>query len=704
LVRNNNAPSGITIGRKLSKICINILLVEDNSAEARFLQEVLKGAMWNRFELLVATRLRDAIAHLQNPDQDPPFDLILLDLTLPDSQGLASLDALIKNAPNLPIVVLTNTNDDELAVEAVRHGAQDYLFKRQVNQDTLVRALRYAIERKQSEEELRDANETLELRVQERTIALEATNQRLIQEIAERQQIQQRLELAQKAGRIGSFEWHIPTHIVTWSAELEALYGQKVGGFENNLTAWLDRLHPDDRLHTETALWQTIATGQNLDTEFRILHPSDEVHWIAVKSSIFHDSTGNPLRMIGIHMDITEKKQLEAQFLQAQRLESLGTLASGISHDLNNVLTPILAVAQLLPLKHPHLDDQTQKMLRILEDSARRGSELIKQILFFARGVGGKRVILQLHHLLSEIEQIIRQTLPKSIQFATDIPRDTWLISGDATQLHQVFMNLWVNARDAMPEGGKLNITATNICVDEAYARRQIDSQPGAYVRVTVSDTGMGIPDKILHQIFDPFFTTKEFGKGTGLGLSAVMGIIKSHGGFVEVQSTIAQGSQFHVYLPATPALETIDPPSEDIRSGDRELVLVVDDEAPIREAVQMTLESYNYRVLTAIDGQSAIEIYKQHRGEIAGILIDLMMPIMDGLTAIAHLRQANERLYIVAMSGLDDIEVVSQAKDLGVQHFVPKPFTTQDLLQVLQEMTVQRSDRPLSSQSASAI
>jgi PAS domain S-box-containing protein len=673
----------------LSKICINILLVEDNSAEARFLQEVLKGAMWNRFELLVATRLRDAIAHLKNVEQSPSFDLILLDLTLPDSQGLASLDALIENAPNLPIVVLTNTNDDELAVEAVRHGAQDYLFKRQVNQDTLVRALRYAIERKQSEEELRDANETLELRVQERTTALEATNQRLIQEIAERQQIQQRLELAQKAGRIGSFEWHIPTHIVTWSAELEALYGQEVGGFENNLIAWLDRLHPDDRLHTETALWQAIATGQNLNTEFRILHPGHEIHWIAVKSSILRDDTGNPLRMIGIHMDITEKKQLEAQFLQAQRLESLGTLASGISHDLNNILTPILAVAQLLPLKHPHLDDQTQKMLKILEDSARRGSELIKQILFFARGVGGNRVILQLHHLLSEIEQIIRQTLPKSIQFATDIPRDTWLISGDATQLHQVFMNLWVNARDAMPEGGKLNITATNICVDEAYARRQIDCQPGDYVRVTVGDTGMGIPDKILHQIFDPFFTTKEFGKGTGLGLSAVMGIIKSHGGFVEVQSAIAQGSQFHVYLPATPALESIDAPSKNICSGDRELVLVVDDEAPIREAVQMTLESYNYRVLTAVDGQNAIEIYKQHQGEIAGVLIDLMMPIMDGLTAIAHLRQANERLYIVAMSGIDDIDVVSQAKDLGVQHFVPKPFTTQDLLQVFQEMVV---------------
>jgi two-component system, cell cycle sensor histidine kinase and response regulator CckA len=688
LVRNNSAPNGITIGRKLSKICINILLVEDNPAEARFLQEVLKGAMWNRFELLVATRLRDAIAHL-HAAQDPPFDLILLDLTLPDSQGLASLDALIETAPNLPIVVLTNTNDDELAVEAVRHGAQDYLFKRQVNQDTLVRALRYAIERKQSEEELRDANETLELRVQERTLALEVTNQRLTQEIAERQQIQQRLELAQKAGRIGSFEWHIPTHIVTWSAELEALYGQEVGGFANNLTTWLDRLHADDRLHTETALWQAIATGQNLDTEFRILHPNGEIHWIAVKSSIFRDDTGNPLQMIGIHMDITEKKQLEAQFLQAQRLESLGTLASGISHDLNNVLTPILAVAQLLPLKHPHLDDQTQKMLKILEDSARRGSELIKQILFFARGVGGKRVTLQLHHLLSEIEQIIRQTLPKSIQFATDIPRDTWLISGDATQLHQVFMNLWVNARDAMPEGGNLKITATNICVDAAHARRQIDRQPGDYVRVTVSDTGIGIPDNILHQIFDPFFTTKEFGKGTGLGLSAVMGIIKSHGGFVEVQSTIAQGSQFHVYLPATPALESIDSPSGDIRPGDRELVLVVDDEAPIREAVQMTLESYNYRVLTAVNGQSAIEIYKQHQGEIAGILIDLMMPIMDGLTAIAHLRQVNDRLHIVAMSGLDDIEVVSQAKDLGVQHFVPKPFTTQDLLQVFQEIAV---------------
>lgn len=686
---------------------MNILLVEDNLAEARLLQEVLKGAILSRFNLAHVKRLGEAIACLETET----FDVILLDLTLPDSQGLASLDSIIKYAPSLPIVVLTNTNDDELALESVRHGAQDYLVKRHINQDILVRSLRYAIERKQAAEALREANEILEMRVQERTAALEMANELLRQEIEWRQKIQSRLELAQQAGKIASFEWLIQSNDIIWTTELEALYGLAPGSFDGRYEGWMQSIHPDDRPKVEQELWQAIKNGQGLDTEFRIVCPPNskkeegallldeafspltssccipgEVRWIAVKSSLFCDPTGKPLRMIGIHIDITEKKQLEAQFLRAQRLESLGTLASGIAHDLNNILTPILAVVQLLPLKLPKLNDNTQQLLKTLESSAQRGADLIKQILSFARGVEGKRINLQIHHLLFEIEQIIQQTLPKSIEIQSNIPSNLWTIYGDTTQLHQVFMNLCVNARDAMPNGGTLQIIAQNLMVDEQYARMHIDAKVGAHVVVTVSDTGMGIPPEILNRVFDPFFTTKEVGKGTGLGLSAVLGIVKSHGGFIDVQSEVNQGSSFKVYLPA---IESPVHQSDDdlgLLIGQGELILVVDDEVTINEITRTTLETYNYRVLTAGDGIEAIALYAEYKDEIAVVLMDIMMPAMDGTTIIPLLRRMNSNVYVVAMSGLNSTEVVAQVQKSGFQDFLSKPFTTKELFSALRK------------------
>jgi PAS domain S-box-containing protein len=673
-----------------------LLLVEDNLAEARLLKEFLKGTLFNQVTLTHTKRLSEAIDQLKRA----PFHLILLDLTLPDSYGLASLDTLLKAAPHLPIVVLTNTNDDELAVEAVRHGAQDYLVKRQMDQEILVRSVRYAIERKQTAEALREANEILELRVQERTIALKQANDLLQQEVIWRQQIQERLELAQQAGKIGTFEWNVRSNQVTWSAELEALYGLAPGSFHNCYEAWIQTLHPDDRARIEQEFWQAIEACQGIDTEFRIFWKNGESRWIAVKSSLFHDqTTGKAMRMIGIHMDITEKKQLEAQFLRAQRLESLGTLASGIAHDLNNILTPILVGVQLLPLKFPNLNDHTRQLLKTIEGSAQRGADLVKQILSFARGVEGNRVYLQIQHLLTEIRRIIEQTLPKSIDIETNIPLDLWTIHGDATQLHQVFMNLCVNARDAMPQGGSLSVEAENTTVDDQYARMHLDAAVGSYVVITVTDTGMGIPAQIIHRIFDPFFTTKEFGKGTGLGLSAVLGIVRSHGGFVDVISHENQGSQFKVYLPAHESSVIQNKQDEVLLLGQQELILIVDDEAMIRDTVRSTLETYQYQVLTASDGLEAIALMAEHKNKIRGVLLDLMMPVMDGVATIPLLRQFSPNVYVVAMSGVNVTETVAQSEHLGCQDFLSKPFTTKELLQVLHQGLT--AARPVDSPTA---
>ncbi|WP_225913741.1 hybrid sensor histidine kinase/response regulator [Leptolyngbya ohadii] len=677
MVRNSDVTHPVLI--KGYDSSVKVLLVEDNTAELRLLQEILKNTVYKRFYLSPAKRMSEAIAYLRAEE----FDIVLLDLTLPDSTGLDSLDTIIRESPHLPIVVLTNTNNDELAIQAVRQGAQDYLVKRQINPDSLIRSIQYAIERKQASVALHEANEILEERIQARTIELETANQRLQQEISRAQKIQERLELAQKAGKAGTFEWNIQTNTVSWTPEVEALYGLAPGSFDGHYEDWIQTLHPDDRSRIEQELQQAIEGKHGLDTEFRILHPNGNPHWIAVKSSLFYEGN-QPLRMLGIHIDITEKKQLEAQFLRAQRLESLGTLAGGIAHDLNNVLTPILVVMQLLPLKIPDLSNQNRELIKTAESSARRGADLVKQILTFARGVEGRRVCIQLSYLLQEIKQIIEQTLPKSIDIQTEIDPDLWLTSGDATQLHQVLMNLCVNARDAMPNGGTLTLKAENLIIDEQYARMHLDAIVGSYAVINVTDTGVGIPPEHLHRIFDPFFTTKEVGKGTGLGLSALLGIVKSHGGFVDVHSEMNQGSQFRIFLPATCMIAP--PVDEDFESrlGQQQLVLIVDDEAAIRETVQETLLAQDYQVLTAQNGIEAIALLAQHQASIRCVVMDLMMPTLDGSATLPLLRRFNPDLCAIAISGLAATDVVAKAEQLGFQGFLQKPFTRQDLLQMI--------------------
>lgn len=672
--------SGIALPRSLTRPIDHLLLIEDNRAEARLLQELLKGSPLHHTDVKAVTRLAEGIDHCAHH----AVDVVMLDLTLPDSHGLASLDTLQAQVPGLPIVVLTNTNDDALAVEAVRRGAQDYLVKRLINQDLLVRSLRYAVERQQIEEALRAANETLELRVQRRTAALETANQQLRQQVQERQHFQERLILAQQAAKMGTFEWDLKAGAVIWSRELESLYGVTPGAFDGNYDAWIQTLHPDDRSAIELALQQAVTDQKPLDAEFRIIRRDGAVRWISVKSNVFCDANSQPQRIVGIHMDLTEKKDLEAQFLRAQRLESLGTLASGIAHDLNNILTPILGIAQLLPLRFPELPQPIFPLLDALESSARRGSDLIKQILSFARGVEGKHISLQLSHVLREIHLIINQTLPKSIEISLSLDPDLWMITGDVTQLHQVLMNLCVNARDAMAEGGSLCIAADNIEFDETTAHDFLEAHPGYYVRITVADTGKGMAPEILARIFDPFFTTKDIGKGTGLGLSAVMGIVKSHGGFVDVKSEVNQGSQFAIYLPAS-RVDAIAPnPNPNMLSGRQETILVVDDEEAIRAVFTTILEIHQYQVMTAANGAEALEIYQNQWRSIDVVLIDMMMPGMDGTTLMPLLQRINPEVRAIAISGVDTQSTIDLTQSLGFCAFLSKPFDTPQLLKAL--------------------
>jgi len=404
-----------------------------------------------------------------------------------------------------------------------------------------------------------------------------------------------------------------------------------------------------------------------------------EGHWTLVR-----DAEGKPKTILAINTDVTEKKRLEAQFLRAQRLESIGTLASGIAHDLNNILSPITMGAQMLQMKQQ--DEQSRRLLEVMRVNAERGAEMIKQLLSFARGTAGERVLIQPKHLIREIVGIAQETFPRSIRIEQHLPEGMWVINGDATQLHQALMNLCVNARDAMPNGGALTIEAENQTLDEIYAGMLKGASPGKYVVITITDTGHGIPPEIIDRIFDPFFTTKEPGHGTGLGLATVQGIVTGHDGFITVENQPGLGTKFKIYLPAHEAAsrKEVEERQGEIPLGNGEMILVIDDEAAIREMTRTTLERFGYRALTADNGATALGIFASHKEEIGVVITDMMMPVMDGPVTIRALQKLNPQVRIIASSGLTESIEAADLDRLGVKTFLTKPYDAKTLLKTV--------------------
>jgi PAS domain S-box-containing protein len=484
---------------------------------------------------------------------------------------------------------------------------------------------------------------------------------------------------------------NLDQQVLFWNKSAEKLYGWTAAEVLHRNINELFKTAPATELTQAIA---TVVEQGEWQGELVKLKKDGTEAIIASRWTLVRDEQGEPKSILTVDTDITEKKLLEKQFLRAQRMESLGTLAGGIAHDLNNILTPILAAAQLLPLTLPNLDERNRHIVQMLVDSSRRGSDLVQQILSFARGMDGQRAVLQVGHLLAEVVNIARQTFPKNIEIERDIStRDLWTVSADATQLHQIFMNLCVNARDAMPNGGTLSITAENLLADENYVRMNLDARVGSYVVITVSDTGGGMSSEVIERIFDPFFTTKGEGKGTGLGLSTALGIIKSHGGFINVYSEIGAGSRFKVYLPAAES-EVSAPVAAASANlmGDGELILTVDDEASIREITKISLEAFNYKVLAAKDGIEALAVFAEHHTSISFVLLDLMMPSLDSATIIRTLQRIDPQVQIITMSGLATNESVNNISQ-NVKAFLAKPFTAQELLQTLHNLKRSASD-----------
>ncbi|WP_414661096.1 hybrid sensor histidine kinase/response regulator [Horticoccus sp. 23ND18S-11] len=467
------------------------------------------------------------------------------------------------------------------------------------------------------------------------------------------------------------------------SPAFEEIWGVSSAEIYASARVWVDAIHPGDRERVVRAA-KTTQTAGTYDEVYRVLRPDASIRWVRDRAYPVRNDAGVVVRIVGTAEDVTDGKRLEEQFLRAQRLEAIGTLASGVAHDLNNILAPMLMIAPMLKPKLAESGDRD--MLTIVERSAQRGADVVKQLLTFSRGIAGERGPLQVRHLVKEMVAIMRETFPREIGIAQQIPAELPPLVGDATQLHQVLMNLCVNARDAMPKGGRLSIHAEEVALEVADVRPYQGVKPGRFVVLTVADTGEGIAPAVLTRIFEPFFTTKGVGSGTGLGLSTVLGIVTSHEGFVTVDSELGRGSSFHVHLPAGTKTPSSGVPFAVVDSpvGGGELVLVVDDEPAVRHSTQRVLEKYGYRVLTAANGREGLALYLLQRDQVRAVVTDLMMPEMGGIALVRALRELSPGLAILAATGLEDAGNRAALGSFGVSELLPKPYAPAELLAAL--------------------
>lgn len=580
------------------------------------------------------------------------YDLILADYSVVAFDGMEALALAKKRVPDTPFIFLSGTIGEDRAIEAVRFGADDYVLK-----DRMKRLLT-AIPRV-----LRDS--------EERTRRRQAESR--VRELAEM------LNQAREAIIITDLEGRM----ISWNAGAEHLFGWKSDEALGKTTAQL--FSADDQAQFQAAREETVSKG-SWSGELRVHNRQGNPVVLETRRTLIRDDNGGPRAHLSINSDVTDRKRLEEQFLRAQRMENIGLLASGIAHDLNNVLAPMLMSAPML--RGWVTDPAGLRMIDLLEKSAERGSGLVKQILAFAQGVSSEHRIVQMNVAMREIIAVVTGTFPKTIRLEENIATDLWPVKASQIQVHQVLLNLCVNARDAMPEGGTLRLRAENCRLDVDAAREIGSGVAGSFVVLHVEDTGTGILPAVLERMWEPFFTTKEADKGTGLGLSTVRGIVKSHGGFVEVRTKVGEGTCFRAYFPAAVAAEIPAGPRPPPRAHG-ELILVVEDSPDIREMTAAMLTRQGYRVIMAADGAEAVTLFNQRASEIRLVISDLRMPNLDGAMLARVLHRLNPAVKILVVSGNQPRAPWSTNPwpDNFAADFLPKPFKPDVLLRKVREL-----------------
>ncbi len=754
---------------------MRFLHLEDNANDQLLVREMLHGDGLLGEMVAVSTS-----SEFENALHRQPFDLIISDFSLPSFDGLKALAIARKISPHTPFIFFSGTIGEEVAVESLRNGATDYVLKQRPQR--LVGAVRSALRMK-------------------------GERMRMTQMEGELRQMEERLRIVARASNDVVWEWDIPNDKVWFSENFQDILGYHREEIGSSLQRWQSLIHPDDRDRVVASLTAAVAgSGRVWWSEHRVRRANGSYLNVYDRASIVYSDDRKPLRMVGIKIDmterkkseekileqaelldkaqdaiivcdldrailywnkgaqriygwsagealgknvrelffhdkipsqlaeaaksldetgewtgelseftknnlpvvvqaratlirdergvakslliintdITERKQLEEQFLRAQRLESLGALVGGIAHDLNNALVPIMVGVDIL--RQQPLSPDAESMVHTMETSARRSSEMVQQMLVFARGGEKNKTIIHMNQLLKEMAKIVADTFPKNIRLRLHADKALWPVSGFPTQLHQILLNLCVNARDAMPDGGTLTFTGENVVLPQQEATRH-KMAPGNFVCVSVADTGTGIPPDVMEKLFQPFFTTKGK-KGTGLGLSTCQNIVRSHNGFITVQSKPGAGARFEVYFPACEeaSVNTASVPRPPPPSGRGERILVVDDEEAILAITRAALENYGYEVLVANSGLEAVNYFEESRPPVSLLLTDWAMPLMDGAAAVKAIRKIQPNLKVIFMSGSEG-GVEALIPKVEMDAFIGKPFTNENLLETIHDV-----------------
>ncbi len=750
---------------------IEVLLVEDNPADARLLREAVEDVAPARIQLTHTTSLRSALQRVDSSNpRGPSFDIVLLDLSLPDVQGLETIARFHRAAPTIPIVVLTGIDNEETALNAIHHGAQDYLVKGKVDGALLLRVMHYATERKRSTDALRRSEEyyrSLIENAQEVILVLnedgairyaspaidrvlgysasesvgklifnvmhpddrtrmqrelsilwsdpgsaracecrfqhsdgswrvlEAVGKNLSKDagvrgvvingrdVTERKRadeqlrsLNDQLDAVIQTSPLAIFCIDLEGCVCTWNRASEAIFGWSAAKV---LYHRLPIILPGDEVQFQTLLRRARSGETVTRAGGKMVREDGAEISVDLWTSGLRDSSGTVHGIVNVVADTTESKLLEEQLLQAQKMEAVGRLAGGVAHDFNNLLTVINGYCQLIFDRLPTGDENREDLATALQ-ATDRATDLTKQLLMFSRRTVVVSKIVDLNAIVLDMHRMLRRVISEQVELILTVsPIRGWMLA-DASQIELVILNLAMNARDAMPNGGTLTIETGERYLDSAFLPKAPDQGGKRYLMLAVSDVGTGIDPKLRPRLFEPFFTTKPKGEGTGLGLPTSYGIVKQHGGNIFVQSTVGLGTTFRIYLPA---VETgpaeISKAEEVARLRGTETILLVEDEDGVRRVVQDMLRSNGYTVLSTADPEEGLALAAAHPEAIQLLVSDLIMPRLTGVDLAEMIHQVRPQLKVLFMSGYSESQVADRVKASGAA-FLQKPFTLEVL------------------------
>jgi PAS domain S-box-containing protein len=642
-----------------------MLVVDDEQGIRITLKEFLKE---DGYEVHVAENADAAIKLLRQIE----FDVVVSDIILPRVTGVDLLKAIREVAPYVKVIMMTGEPTVETAAESLRSGAFDYLFK-PISKDVVLKIVRNALniktleeDKRRLEEENRRYQENLEHLVGERTKALRDS--------------ENRLRTILDSIPVGVVTIDMETHKITdvnpFAARLLALPKEQIIG-----SRCYRFICP-----SEEGACPVTDQGERIENSesVLVLENGDK---IPILRTVSRFMLGKREYLLESFIDLADRKKLETQLQQTQKMEAIGTLAGGVAHDFNNLLTSILGNSELA-LAKIDLDDPLHEEIEEIKNAGQRAAALTRQLLIFSRKQIIQPRILNLNEIISDIKKMLVRMIEEHIELKMNYAPDLQSVNIDPTQIEQVVFNLAANARDAMPSGGTLTIETENLELNEKHFQRPlIDKEPGPYIKLSIRDNGVGMDEETQTHIFEPFFTTKEIGKGTGLGMSTVYGIVKQNGGFIQVDSEKGRGTTFEIYLPAVEgSTEPKTMPSHEVSPGS-ESVLVVEDDHSLRKLVCNILEKYGYQVQEAPNGEEALKVIAENEKPIHLLVTDVIMPGMGGRMLAERLQSQQPDIKVLFMSGYMDQTISHQDLSAAELNFIEKPFSPQKLANKIREI-----------------